>query len=124
VTATAPTIDDVVLVAPETGTGTVPPVEDYEVLSPRWEEVEYRVFGGEARSYFGGFWTGEPGAVRFDAWPYDEICVVLTGRVAVVDRAGGRKEFSAGQAFFVPQGLAGDWITVEPSAKVFIAVTR
>ncbi|MGY1807076.1 cupin domain-containing protein [Blastococcus sp. SYSU D00669] len=122
--ATALTIDDVVPVSAGAGTTVAPPVDGYHVLSARWEEVEHRVFGGDAESYFGGFWTGEPGAVRFDAWPYDEICVVLKGRVAVVDQTGRRKEFGAGEAFFVPQGLAGDWVTVEPSAKVFVAVSR
>ncbi|GAA2854003.1 hypothetical protein GCM10010517_11940 [Streptosporangium fragile] len=107
-----------------TGERFVPPLSDYHLLSPEWIEEEFRVFGGPATSYTGGFWRGEPGAVRFDSWPYDEICLILKGRVAVRDSAGRRKDFGAGEAFHIPQGFRGDWITVEPSEKVFIAVCR
>ncbi|GAA2209008.1 hypothetical protein GCM10009850_044660 [Nonomuraea monospora] len=102
----------------------VPPLSDYHLLSVAWAEQEFRVFGGQATSFTGGYWTGEPGAVRFDSWPYDEICVILKGRVAVRDPAGRSKEFGAGEAFYIPQGFQGDWITVEPSEKVFLAVSR
>jgi uncharacterized cupin superfamily protein len=117
-------ITDVVRLSPETGTANVPPIEGYEVLSARWRETEYLAYGGPAKEYTGGFWTGEPGAVRIDPWPYDEICVILGGRVAVADLDGGRAEFGAGEAFFIPQGFAGDWVTIEPTSKVFVAVTR
>ena len=50
--------------------------------------------------------------------------MLLSGRVAVVDLDGGRAEFGPGEAFFIPRGFAGDWVTVEPSRKVFVAVTR
>ncbi|MDF5752670.1 cupin domain-containing protein [Spongiactinospora sp. TRM90649] len=122
---TEPTgIDLVRAVGPETGERFVPPLSDYEVLSPRWAEEEFRVFGGAATSFTGGYWRGEPGTVRFESWPYDEICVILKGRVAVRDTAGRSKEFGPGESFHIPQGFQGDWITVEPSEKVFIAVSR
>lgn len=117
-------ISDVVRLSPETGVASVPPLDGYEVLSPAWIETEFLAYGGPAKEYTGGFWTGEPGAVRIAPWPYDEICVILSGRVAVADLDGGRLEFGAGEAFYIPQGFAGDWITVEPTSKVFVAVTR
>jgi uncharacterized cupin superfamily protein len=117
-------IDRVRSVEPANGERFVPPLSDYHLLSAEWAEEEFRVFGGAAVSYTGGYWRGEPGAVRFDSWPYDEICVILKGRVAVQDTAGRRKEFGPGEAFHIPQGFQGDWITLEPSEKVFIAVTR
>ncbi|MET8053017.1 MULTISPECIES: cupin domain-containing protein [unclassified Streptosporangium] len=119
-----PGIDQVRAVHAGAGERFVPPLSDYHLLSEEWVEEEFRIFGGAASSYTGGFWTGEPGAVRFDSWPYDEICVILKGRVAVQDAAGRRKEFGAGESFHIPQGFRGDWITMEPSAKVFIAVSR
>ncbi|MFG1955168.1 cupin domain-containing protein [Micromonospora sp. NPDC048830] len=117
-------ISDVVRLSEGSGVPTVPPLEEYELLSQQWEEVEYRAYGGPAKEYFGGYWTGEPGSVRFDAWPYDEICVILTGHVALVDADGARADFHAGEAFFVPRGFAGDWVTVKHTSKVFVAVTR
>jgi uncharacterized cupin superfamily protein len=117
-------ISDIVRLTPENGRTTVPPLDGYQVLSERWEETEYLAYGGPAREYSGGYWTGEPGAVRIDPWPYDEICVLLSGRVAVADLDGGRAEFGAGEAFFIPRGFAGDWVTIEPTSKIFVAVTR
>jgi uncharacterized cupin superfamily protein len=117
-------ITDIVRLSPRTGRPNVPPLDGYEVLSPEWKETEYLAYGGPAREYTGGYWTGEPGTVRIDPWPYDEICVIISGRVAVADLDGGRDEFGPGEAFYIPQGFAGDWITVEPTNKIFVAVTR
>lgn len=116
-------IDDVRVLSEAHGEPFVPPLSDYQVLSPRWSETEYRAFEGGAASYTGGFWAGEPGAVRFDAWPYNEICVIVSGRVALVDEHGGRLEFGPGEAFHVPAGFRGDWVTMEPTRKVFVAVS-
>lgn len=117
-------IHDVQILSERHGEAVVPPLSDYHVLSEKWEETEFRSFGGEATSYTGGFWTGEPGAVRFESWPYNEICVILAGRVALVDEHGDRLEFGPGEAFHVPQGFRGDWVTVEPTIKVFVAVSK
>jgi uncharacterized cupin superfamily protein len=102
-------------------TAFVPPVSDYDHASDGWQEAEYRAFE-TANGSFGGYWTGEPGEVSFANWPYNEICLLVKGKVALVDREGGRREFTAGQAFFVPAGFAGRWVTVEPSEKYFIAI--
>jgi len=99
----------------------VPPASDYQFVSPDWEEAEYRCFETGGGS-FGGYWTGEPGAVAFDAWPYGEVGVLTKGRVAVEGADGTRWEFSAGEAFFIPAGFAGSWITLESSEKVFVAI--
>lgn len=47
---------------------------------------------------------------------------MLQGHVALIDTQGGRKDFRAGEAFFVPKGFSGVWLTVQPSSKIFIAV--
>ncbi|MEU8195798.1 cupin domain-containing protein [Microbispora amethystogenes] len=117
-------IDAVRVVSAGNGERFVPPLSDYHVLSAEWTEAEFRVFGGAATAFTGGYWTGEPGSVRFDSWPYDEICFILKGRVAVQDDSGRRKEFGPGESFHIPQGFRGDWITLEPSEKVFVAVSR
>ncbi len=88
-----------------------------------WSEHEWRAFGDEADGrFFGGAWDGQPGTLRLGNYPYDEVCVMLSGRVALVDTAGGRREFGAGQAFFVPRGFSGTWITIEESQKIFVAL--
>lgn len=104
------------------GRSEIPDLDEYHVLSPSWIEEERRYFEGTASSHFGGYWLGEPGSIRFDSWPYLEICVILTGRVAIVEPDGTRHEFGAGEAFCVDQGTAADWVTIEPSAKIFVAI--
>ncbi len=90
--------------------------------SPGWSEVEWRCFADATGRLFGGGWEGQPGTLRLDPYPYDEICVMLTGRVALVDVDGGRREFGAGTTFFVPKGFRGTWVTIEPSSKIFVAM--
>ncbi|MBU2693591.1 MULTISPECIES: cupin domain-containing protein [Pimelobacter] len=116
-----PTVADLRTIAVGTGHPVVP---DWEpgTASPDWQETEWRSFGADESRPYGGAWTGEPGSLRLDDYPYDEVCVMLTGVVALVDAAGGRREFRAGEAFFVPRGFSGTWETVEPATKVFVAL--
>ncbi|GAB2862943.1 cupin domain-containing protein [Lentzea nigeriaca] len=90
---------------------------------PTWSETEWRSFGSETGNrWFGGAWEGEPGTLDLPAYPYDELCVMLAGRVALTDEQGGRRVFEAGEAFFVPRGFRGRWETLEPSRKIFVAL--
>ncbi len=90
--------------------------------SENWAESEWRAFGSEEEGCFGGAWEGEPGTLRCDPYPYDEVCVMFNGRVALIDLDGRRREFGAGDAFFVPRHFQGTWETIEPSRKVFVAL--
>jgi uncharacterized cupin superfamily protein len=100
----------------------VPSVSDYQAVSPNWSETEYRHYEAPSTNVVVGFWTGAPGKVTLNPWPYTEVCSILSGRVAVRDRQGGQVEFGAGQAFMVPKGFVGDWITLEPASKLFVAI--
>src|SRR3546814_3029394 len=57
-----------------------------------------------------------------DVCSSDLVCIMISGRVALIDLDGNRREFSAGEAFFVPQSFRGTWETVEPSKKFFVAL--
>jgi uncharacterized protein len=115
-------VDDIALVGKESGQPFVPPLESYEIRSERWEEREYHCFRDPTEQVLVAYWEGEPGIVHLGQWPYDELCVLLEGRVALVDEAGGRREFAAGQSFVVPRSFSGTWETVEPSRKIFVAI--
>lgn len=114
-------IEQIVRVDPASARRVVPDSADYDAVSEGWREVEYRAVE-LADDSLGGLWEGEVGHVSFDSWPYTEFCVILVGRVALVDRAGGRREFRAGDAFVVPRGFSGTWETLEPSRKYFVAM--
>ncbi len=100
----------------------VPNLSDYIDPSAGWSEVEYRHLDLQSRRTVVGYWTGEPGSVSFDSWPYTEVCSILSGQVAVADQYGHRKTFGAGQGFIVPQGFRGTWISVESARKIFVAI--
>ncbi len=114
------TIDDVITIEPGTGEEFHPQWPE-GTAAPGWQETEWRAFANAAGSLFGGSWEGEPGSLVLDPYPYDEICVMISGRVALVDLHGGRAEFGPGQVFYVPRGFRGTWITIEPSRKFFFA---
>lgn len=105
-----------------TGLPFVPALSDYVQPSDGWSEAEYRHFDAPSTHTVVGYWTGEPGRVSFDAWPYTEVCSILAGKVGVEDQYGRRRDFTAGQGFIVPKGFKGSWITYEASKKIFIAI--
>lgn len=89
--------------------------------SPEWNETEWRVADRPASHCFGGSWQGDVGRLPIE-YTFDEFCFMLRGRVALVDRQGGRVEFGAGDAFHVAKGFVGEWVTLEPAAKHFVIV--
>jgi uncharacterized protein len=100
----------------------VPPLSDYDTASAGWSETETRCLELDTSHAVVGHWSGEPGKVTFDRWPYTEVCSILTGRVALEDLSGERVDFGPGDAFIVPKGWAGAWLTLENSTKVFLAL--
>lgn len=103
------------------GLRVVPDPRDYDEVSPTWVEAEYRASPVGTPS-LAGFWEGRPGWVRIDHWPYNEVCVILEGSVAIADDAGEKTVFRAGEAFLVPAGFRGVWHTLEPTKKVFVGI--
>lgn len=114
-------IEEIQVLAPGSGTAVVPAASDYAEVTGGWKEVEHRAQLSDEVSVAGA-WEGEPGAVRIMTWPYDEVCVIQTGRVAIEDPGGGRREFGPGEAFLVPAGFDGWWHTLEPARKIFVGI--
>jgi uncharacterized cupin superfamily protein len=115
-------VDTIRLLSEEAGTPFVPPVDSYEVRSESWVECEYHCFRDPTGQVLCAVWTGEPGVVYHGPWPKDEVCILLSGRVALEDEEGGRREFQAGDSFIVPRTFSGAWETIEPARKIFIAI--
>jgi uncharacterized cupin superfamily protein len=115
-------ISSIIPIGTEGRTAFVPPLDSYQILSDSWIEQEFHSLRTSSSQVTVGYWTGEPGRVRIEPWPYTEVCVIKAGRVAVVDSDGRQREFGPGDSFIVPKGFVGEWVTLEPAAKVFIAV--
>jgi hypothetical protein len=43
---------------------------------------------------------------------------------AIVDPAGGCREFGSGEGFIVPKGFVGEWVTLESATKMFLTIYR
>ncbi|MCO5969329.1 cupin domain-containing protein [Actinoallomurus soli] len=114
-------IEQIQVLAPGSGSPVVPPVSDYAEVTGGWAEVEHRALVSDGRS-IAGAWEGEPGAVRIMRWPYDEVCVIQEGRVAIEDTRGHRREFGPGEAFLVPAGFDGWWHTLQRTRKIFVGI--
>lgn len=115
-------ITSVVPIRPDEVTKHVPPLSDYRRTSAPWIETEFRCLDLPTDRVTIGYWTGEPGSVEIDPWSYTEVCSIISGRVAVDDLRGGRLEFGPGEGFVIPKGFVGEWITLEPAAKIFLAI--
>lgn len=67
-----------------------------------------------------GIWTSKAGTVRFAAYPFDELCIIVEGRLTLESIDGTRENFAAGDLFIVPKDWAGDWIMEEPLSKFYV----
>ena len=113
-------VNDIKLIRSELGTKFIPKINPADILDDDWNETEWRCFTDETGQLFGGVWDGDPGKLKVNPYPYDEICVILEGEVALTDTEGQRRSFKAGDAFFVPKSFQGVWETVIYSRKIFI----
>ncbi|MCU0955915.1 MAG: cupin domain-containing protein [Hydrogenophaga sp.] len=92
-----------------------------EGTSTDWKETDWRVAEGPASQFLAGSWEGQPGEIPVD-YPYGEFCFITSGRIALEDAKGNRAEFAAGDAFHVPKGFSGRWITIEAASKHYVIV--
>lgn len=96
----------------------IPTIGPDDVLSASWSEQAWNrlVTGGGVAI---GSWHGEPGRLRIDDQPHDELSVIQAGRVAIVADDGARSEFGPGEAFVLRTGFSGVWETLEPTDKIY-----
>ena len=53
--------------------------------------------------FFSGIWQSSVGAKNV-SYTEEEVCVILEGRVRLIDLSGNAKEFGAGSTFVLPVG--------------------
>ena len=68
--------------------------------------------------FFAGFWASDVGAMKV-SYTEEELCVLLEGRIRLIDSSGASREFGAGSAFVIPAGFEGVWETLEPVKKIY-----
>jgi uncharacterized cupin superfamily protein len=97
-------------------------VAQFQKLDYGMDEGDWRAASGRNTGYAVGLWEGKRGEVDFPAMPYDEACWITSGRIALIDEQGGRREFGAGQGYLLPKGFAGRWITLEDASKFYVVL--
>lgn len=72
-----------------------------------------------ARELSYGVWVGQPGSIRADGYPHDEVFVLITGLVRLDSADGSSLEVRPGETCFIPCGWTGVWTTVVEAKKTY-----
>ncbi|WP_448206337.1 cupin domain-containing protein [Azospirillum sp. sgz302134] len=89
------------------------------VLSGDPQESFLNLYDGHAERFACGVWQCTPGIVAMKDWPYDELCVLLAGRVVITPEGGSPQEYRQGDAFAIPKGFTGTWDIRETIRKYY-----
>lgn len=81
------------------------------------------VFDSDTGRFSTGVWQCTPGVVRMSRWPYNEFCVLLSGRVVITPDGGEPREHRAGDAFVIPHGFTGTW-EIRETVRKYYAIER
>ncbi len=79
------------------------------VLSGNPQETFLNLYDDRGGRFACGVWQCTPGVVAMADWPYDELCVLLAGRVVITPQGGTPAEYRQGDAFVIPKGFTGTW---------------
>lgn len=72
-----------------------------------------------AREISYGIWAGQPGSMRADGYPHDEVFVLVAGLVRLDSVDGSSLEVRPGETCFIPRGWTGVWNTIVESKKTY-----
>lgn len=81
------------------------------------------LFDSDTGRFAAGVWQCTPGVLRMERWPYNEACVLLSGRVVITPDGGEPREYRAGDAFVIPCGFTGVW-DVRETVRKHYAIER
>lgn len=93
------------------------------VLTGDPREIHRNIFDDATGRFSCGVWQCSPGLVAMTDWPYDEFCVLLTGRVVITPDGGEPREYAAGDALVLPKGFTGTW-KIEETVRKYYAIQR
>jgi uncharacterized cupin superfamily protein len=78
----------------------------------------WNAFSEGSGRFHAGHWQAEPGTLAVD-YSETELCVILEGRVRLVDAAGAAAEFGPGDAFVIAAGFRGTWESIGRVTKIY-----
>lgn len=89
------------------------------VLSGDPRETFLNVYNEPDDRFSCGLWQCTPGIVAMTGWPFDEMCVLLAGRVIITPDGGSPREYRGGDSFAIPKGFVGTWDIRETVRKYY-----
>lgn len=83
-------------------------------------ETGHNYFSDQTGQLTSGVWECTAYTARFEAYPVDEFCHVLSGEVTITEADGRAETFTAGECFVVPRGLKCTWHMPETLRKFYV----
>jgi uncharacterized cupin superfamily protein len=71
-----------------------------------------------------GTWSAGAESVHFEAYPVDEICVVIEGSITVDSGMNGSETFHPGDAFAIRRDTPLTWSQTEGTRKVYVILNN
>ena len=84
--------------------------------SPRVGHVS--AYDRPEKGVYMGQWASEPGAWTI-SYTEDELVVILSGRGELISDDDSVFAYKAGDAFVIPSGFKGQWVTIETTRKIY-----
>lgn len=78
----------------------------------------WNAFSDSAGRFHAGYWQAEPGRIAIN-YTETELCVIVVGRVRLIDGRGDAAEFGPGDAFVIEAGFRGTWESIGRVTKVY-----
>jgi uncharacterized cupin superfamily protein len=95
-------------------------LENENVIDGEPTETGHNFFTDATGKLTSGVWEVTPCTTQADAYPVDEFCIILSGKVVITDGAGRAETFKAGDAFVVPKGTPCTWHFPETTRKYYV----
>ncbi len=67
----------------------------------------------------GGIWEATPYAERMEGYPFNEMALVISGRVTITPDGGAAVSFGPGESYFMQKGFTGRFEVTETLRKYY-----
>lgn len=88
-------------------------------------EAGAQLWRNQSRDASVGIWTCTPGRLKSMDYPINELCVLLEGKLGLLDPETGEEQiFQAGDTFLVPKGNRAEWVIYETVKKIYMVANN
>lgn len=101
------------------------PLIKTDFIKPEWvergevNEKGHILYNNEEKNVQVGFWECTSFWERI-TFPYDELGIVISGKLELVDEDGNSDIFGPGEIFFIPRGKTTTWHVIEDFKQYYM----